>query len=199
MAIATTLDVYAEAERRYLKFDEDRYSEDVIEDMIDQAEAILEAETGQVWAPTTFTQYWNGSELGPYQPLTLDHYPVLAATVLTDGTTKTADSDYYLYEEGIVKPGTPWPSTGWKNVQINYSAGRDSTDKSYKLARAAVISLVVLTMFLSRETPSSIKLLVTQIEEGSTMETTSRETLNMVYDIQMKFNILRRGIGMVMV
>jgi hypothetical protein len=187
MALTTVSDVKSKLKRRYLNFDNTRWTDAVIGNMITMAQKEIEMVTGMIFDNQTITQKFHSARLSyPTDTLQLDYYPIVSVTSLTiDGATKTNNKDYYIDSDlGIIYFENYLPETGYNNIVIQYSAGYSTP---YAPAKNLCEDMVVYAMFKERETPPNLKKILSKEEAELTEKT---ELLDILYNIQHSFSIL---------
>jgi len=199
MALTTATDVKASAKDRYIQPDSVRWTDSKITSAITSAQLQIENETGYVFDQQTFTIKFSGKKEFGKDVLILNKYqPLLSITSLTiDGETQTEDEDYYITnpEIGEITFTSPITYNGLNNIVIEGTYGYNPT---YQPAKDLCEDLVVLNIWLSRETPVNLKdvLFSTSNDTNIPLKTEDNsKLLNFVFDIQSKFNVLPKRLG----
>jgi hypothetical protein len=201
MALTTATDVKAAAKDRYIQPDSIRWTDDKINNAITSAQLQIENETGYIFDQQTFTAKFSGRKDGGTDILILDEYqPLLSVTSLTiDGTTQNENEDYFITNPDIgeITFQSPLTYDGLNNIIVEGTYGYNPV---YQPAKDLCEDLVVLNIWLSRETPVNLKdiLFSTSNDTNIPLKTEDNsKLLKFVFDIQSKFNSLpkRHGVG----
>ena len=193
--LTTVTDVKAYAKRRYLNFDyETRYPDDVIINMIGEAQGEIESETGNIFDKQSIEDEKYDHK---GKSIIVDKYPIISVESVTiDGETQDLTKIRFNKKAGIIyldKLNTLFPC-GWPRTHEPHDVVTEYTgcyDPPFPQAKALCTALVVLNMYYERETPPSLQMILQdENSDVTTKVSTSENIASVVFDIKNKFSKL---------
>jgi hypothetical protein len=158
MVLTNYNEILEETEQRYLHFDSQRFTQNRIENIIKVAQTHIEAYTGLIFDEQNFVEYLSGYDVRGSYEVQLKHYPLTRVALKINGKDKVENTDFWAdYETGRVMYNGRFPRTGYKNIMLSYSAGYNPP---HPLAAELCKKLVVLALWLKRETPPSLQTII---------------------------------------
>lgn len=119
----------------------------------------ISEETGKKYASTTATSEKHDGDGTPF--VLLDHYPVLTITSLVvDGITLTASTDYWIYDYGagqleLKTPAIPRAeesTSGHENIVVTYTYGFSAVPSAVKELCVVLVALKALSAAALKKT-----------------------------------------------